>query len=113
MWRCRRFIVANLVAAAVVACAANAAFAAGLLDLKPLSVPAGGNTLPGAPSLPTFPATPHVRAPLSADAAALVAGNNAFALDMYHRLSSNSAAKDNLLVSPLSISAALGMTFAG
>ncbi len=59
------------------------------------------------------PIEPHVRAPLSADARALVAGNNAFALDMYHRLSGNAGAGENLLVSPLSISAALGMTYAG
>lgn len=41
----------------------------------------------------------------------LVAGNTAFALDLYHQLRAN--AGGNLLVSPLSISLALAMAFAG
>lgn len=59
------------------------------------------------------PIEPHVRAPLSADVGTVVAGNNAFALDLYRRLSSGAQPSDNLLVSPLSISTALGMTYAG
>ena len=49
---------------------------------------------------------------VSADALrALVAGNNAFALDLYHQLAKDT--KDNLFYSPASISRALAMTFAG
>lgn len=43
--------------------------------------------------------------------AALIAGNNAFAVDLYHQLSE--AADGNLFFSPYSISAALAMTYAG
>lgn len=46
----------------------------------------------------------------SADVAALVAGNNAFAFDLYRELS---AASGNLFYSPHSISSALAMTYAG
>jgi serpin B len=45
----------------------------------------------------------------ASDAAAVAAGNHAFALDLYHRL----AASDNLLVCPVSIRTALAMTWAG
>jgi serine protease inhibitor len=44
------------------------------------------------------------------DLAALVAGNNAFALDLYHALYSE---QDNLLCAPYSISLALAMAYAG
>ncbi len=53
------------------------------------------------------------RAPLSADAAALVAGNNQFAWNIYQHLSSDAKPTENVLVSPFSISAALAMTYAG
>jgi serpin B len=66
----------------------------------------------GAPA-PSAPIAPSVRTPLSADASALVAGNNHFALDMYHSLSAGVKPDSNLLVSPFSISAALAMTYAG
>ena len=56
---------------------------------------------------------PHVRADLSADALALVGGNNRFALDLYRRLAATADGDQNLLASPLSISAALAMTYAG
>ncbi len=46
----------------------------------------------------------------SSDSAALVDGNNAFALDLYHRLNGTT---DNLFFSPYSISIALAMTYAG
>lgn len=46
-----------------------------------------------------------------ADLEALVDGNAAFALDLYHRLAA--AADDNLFYSPYSISLALAMTYAG
>ncbi len=59
------------------------------------------------------PIAPHQRADLSADAAALVAGNNQFAIDMYQRLSSQSNTSENVLLSPFSISTALAMTYAG
>ena len=45
-----------------------------------------------------------------ADLTALVAGNNAFAFDLYHALSES---HDNLVFSPHSISLALAMAFAG
>jgi serpin B len=46
----------------------------------------------------------------SSDSAALVDGNKAFALDLYHRLNGTT---DNLFFSPYSISIALAMTYAG
>jgi len=46
----------------------------------------------------------------SSDATALAAGNNAFALDLYHQLN---GVTDNLFFSPYSISIALAMTCAG
>lgn len=61
-----------------------------------------GNTIP-----------PHERAVLSADVDELVAGNNQFALDLYRRLADQQNTSENLLASPLSISTALGMTYAG
>jgi serpin B len=59
------------------------------------------------------PIAPHERALLSADAAALVASNTRFGLDIYHELSSAAKPSDNVLISPFSISAALAMTYAG
>jgi serpin B len=56
-------------------------------------------------SLPRSSAT----APAAADQQALTAGNRAFALDLYRQL----AAGDNLFFSPLSISVAMAMTYAG
>jgi serpin B len=55
---------------------------------------------------------PHVRAPLTPDQAAAVAGQNAFAIDLFHELRT-AGAGENLLVSPFSISTALAMTYAG
>src|SRR5262245_4740028 len=57
--------------------------------------------------------TPSGAAPAkatSADTAALVAGDTAFAFDLYQKVS---AEKGNLFLSPFSVSAALGMTYAG
>jgi serpin B len=59
------------------------------------------------------PIAPHVRSPLSADAATVVAGSNRFALDIYKQLASSAQPGDNVLVSPFSISTALAMTYAG
>src|SRR3954470_6400933 len=59
------------------------------------------------------PIAPHDRALLSADAAALVASNTRFGLNIYHELSSAAKPSDNVLISPFSISAALAMTYAG
>lgn len=56
---------------------------------------------------------PHARAALSSDAAAVAAGNNRFALDIYRQLNSSAKPGSNLLVSPFSISTALAMTYAG
>ncbi len=55
---------------------------------------------------------PRDNAPQVADAdlSALVAGNNAFAIDLYHRLDSETG---NVFFSPYSISIALAMTYAG
>jgi serpin B len=69
---------------------------------SPEEVPSSGNQIP-----------PHERAPLSIDVGELVAGNNQFALDIYRRLSSKQQTGDNVLISPLSISTAMGMAFAG
>ncbi|NQT51969.1 serpin family protein [bacterium] len=49
-------------------------------------------------------------APPAADVKGVVAGNNAFALDLYAKLSQE---KGNLFFSPYSISTALAMTYAG
>src|SRR5262245_59925437 len=51
---------------------------------------------------------PHERAPLSADAGELLAGNNQFALDLYRRLSAGQPAAANTFASPFSVSSALG-----
>jgi serpin B len=59
------------------------------------------------------PALVHARAPLTDDIRAVARGNNQFALDIYRQLAAAAEAGENLLVSPLSISAALGMTYAG
>jgi serpin B len=71
-----------------------------------------GQLIPGIVSGGMSGIAPHERAPLSANAAAVVASNTRFGLDIYHELS---AAKpnENVLISPFSISAALAMTFAG
>jgi serpin B len=58
------------------------------------------------------PQPPHERAPLTADQVTAVAGNNAFAIDLFHQLRTGDAT-NNLLVSPFSISTALAMTYAG
>jgi serpin B len=55
---------------------------------------------------------PHQRAALTADQRTAVAGQNAFAIDLFHELRTADAGK-NLLVSPFSISTALSMTYAG
>jgi serpin B len=57
-------------------------------------------------------AQPHERAPLTADQAIAVAGNNAFAIDLFHELRAIDPHK-NLLASPYSVSTALAMTYAG
>jgi serpin B len=48
----------------------------------------------------------------SGDEAALVAGNTAFALDLYHGIAATTS-RDNLFYSPYSVSLALAMTYAG
>src|SRR5688572_15323682 len=55
---------------------------------------------------------PHQRMPLTADQRSAVAGQNAFAIDLFHELRTVDAGK-NLLVSPFSVSTALAMTYAG
>lgn len=61
-------------------------------------------------SLPRSSAT----APVAADQQVLTAGNLSFALDLYRQLSSDpQRSSDNLFFSPLSISVAMAMTYAG
>src|SRR5687767_14668650 len=55
---------------------------------------------------------PHQRAPLTADQRTVIAGHNAFAIDLFHALRTNRPGS-NLLVSPFSVSTALAMTYAG
>ena len=55
----------------------------------------------------------HERADLSGDAQQHAAGTNRFALDLYRMLAGKTAGESNLLISPYSISSALGMTYAG
>jgi serpin B len=105
------------VVAALVSCSSTPALA----DVRPIEtmlsepgpgpiqlLPSGGSGNEQGNLIP-----PHVRAPLSADARELVAGNNRFAIDLYRRLAVDQAANQNMLASPFSISAALGMTYAG
>src|SRR5687768_6638632 len=55
---------------------------------------------------------PHERAPLTPDQQTSVAGQNAFAIDLFHELRTKEAG-ENLLVSPFSVSTAFAMTYAG
>lgn len=55
----------------------------------------------------------HQRAPLTDDVLAVASGNNQFAIDLYRQVAAGADASDNLLISPLSISTALAMTYAG
>jgi serine protease inhibitor len=68
-------------------------------------------TLLALPVLPLLAVVVEVRAMDAADpSAALVRGNTAFALDLYTRLAQEDG---NRFLSPLSISTALAMTYAG
>src|SRR6266542_4650490 len=67
----------------------------------------------GAPSAKVAKSNlPRIKSPNipSNDSQALVDGNNAFALDIYQTLRTQDG---NLILSPFSISLALGMTYAG
>jgi len=55
---------------------------------------------------------PHARAPLTPAVQAVAAANNGLAFDLFRQLGSEDAEK-NLLISPISISTALTMTYAG
>jgi serpin B len=55
---------------------------------------------------------PHARAPLTRPVEAVAAASNAFAFDLFGEMRSTNSNKD-LLVSPLSVSTALAMTYAG
>jgi serpin B len=73
---------------------------------------AGAGHEPGASRQAPRSELPQAEAPpLTEDQVLLVAGQNAFALDLFARL--RSLGPGNLFVSPLSISTALTMTFAG
>ena len=52
-------------------------------------------------------------AQLDPDVAAVVRGNNEFALDMFRLLGSETQCGENMLISPYSISSALALTYAG
>lgn len=105
-------LVAVLVIVASIAPLASAQSSDGLYGIpeQPF-ISFGPNTNGGDSESTLIP--PHERAELSADVLQLVAGNNQFALDLYRRLADEKDVNDNLLSSPLSISAALGMTYAG
>ena len=55
---------------------------------------------------------PHVRAPLTPAVQAVAAANNGLAFDLFRQLGTEDA-NENLLISPISISTALTMTYAG
>jgi serpin B len=61
-------------------------------------------------SAPSVSAPAHSSPKVTSDLSALVAGNTAFALDLYHTLHEPDA---NLFISPFSISSALAMAYAG
>lgn len=56
---------------------------------------------------------PHARAPLLPAVSAAAKANNEFAFDLFAELRAGKSSGDNMLASPLSISTALGMTYAG
>lgn len=92
--------------------ALSAAIAAAVVFVVPASPPAAvpAALLPCAAPV-VLPATAHpVAAEVAADLDALVSGNTAFAVDLYRVLASEPG---NLFCSPLSISTALAMTYAG
>jgi serpin B len=84
-----------------------------LVELRPGQLIPGSPIIPASTSVGLPPIAPHERAALSADAAAVVASNTRFGLDIYHELSAVSKPNENVLISPFSISAALAMTYAG
>lgn len=59
------------------------------------------------------PIPPLVRLPLTPLVERVVAANNAFAVDLFHQLGNDLTAGDNLLISPISVSTALAMIYAG
>lgn len=65
---------------------------------------------PAKPAEPVKPATPAVTPPAAGALASLAAGNNALAFDLYGRARTSAG---NLALSPISISSALTMTWAG
>ena len=81
------------------------------------STPTGvvSNTPPPAASAKPAPAPKPVAkagpAAPESDIQAAAAGNNAFGIDLYHRLAAGNV--HNLIFSPISISAAIGMSYAG
>jgi serpin B len=59
------------------------------------------------------PIPPHVRSPLTQTVRDIAAANNRFGFDLFSRLREKHSEADNALISPLSISTALAMTYAG
>ncbi len=56
---------------------------------------------------------PHVRAPLTSPVLGVATANNGLAFDLFRELGDAKAGDENLLISPISISTALAMTYAG
>jgi serpin B len=56
---------------------------------------------------------PHERAPLTPAISGVATANNRFAIDLFAELRAEGNDGDNLMISPLSISTALAMTYAG
>jgi serpin B len=55
----------------------------------------------------------HIRVPLTPPVAAVATGNNGLAFDLFRQLGAQKPNGENLLISPISISTALAMTYAG
>ncbi len=79
--------------------------------LSPIGGRSGSSGLAGSSGMEPIP--PHERAVLSDDALAVAASNNRFALDLYQQYTARVPAEKNVLISPLSISTALAMTYTG
>jgi serpin B len=60
----------------------------------------------------TLPVEP-VKIDLTTDQVSLIGSENSFALDIFNKVTENSDASDNIIISPLSISSALSMTLNG
>ncbi|QDV75831.1 serpin family protein [Botrimarina mediterranea] len=80
-------------------------------ELQPPVVTWPGQSEPTPPTKPILPA--HVRPAVSPATASAVGGVNDFGFDLFRNLRTTKSDDDNLLVSPMSIQSAFGMTYAG